>query len=229
MNEGLLIRSFGWAIARIGKQTLLTNLLLVAGIGGLVFGLDGVLRGIDLSLLLLFSLSSMFFGWWLARSHQTGWAAAVESSAAAVIVIFGQVGQIGLPLLTAARLWLGIIWQGWPWRAANWAPFLAAQEQVWLPFQALGERLISWSTSMIAGEAAVDPAASTLAWSFILWAVAGWAGWSIRRWRAVLLGMAPAGGLLAVTLNFTQGNIYKLLLFLTPFMLLIFCLDISQR
>ena len=66
----------------------------------------------------------------------------------------------------------------------------------------------------------IDPLVVRLVWSVSLWVVSIWAAWITRRWRQPLLALAPAGLLLAGSINYERANALVLVPFLEAALLL---------
>jgi len=79
---------------------------------------------------------------------------------------------------------------------------------------ALLDRVGVWLLGLAANEVAFDPAATALVWSLAIWLLAFWAGWVLRRYKRPLLGLAPAGLLLAFSLFAVKAEISALLWYL---------------
>ena len=72
------------------------------------------------------------------------------------------------------------------------------------------ERL-SWVRALATGHPAYDPLAIVLVWSLVVWIVAAWAAWFIRRRERPLLALFPIGVLLAIDLAYTGTSLYPLI------------------
>jgi transglutaminase-like putative cysteine protease len=121
-----------------------------------------------------------------------------------------QFGQLGGPLASLGRgllVWLGDLLR---WQVndppADTTLLLLAWSELLNRSAAVLTRLGSWLTNLAMRQASYDPLATTLAWILCLWLVAVWASWHTFRRQNPLLGMVPAGVLLAGSLNYTRAS-----------------------
>jgi transglutaminase-like putative cysteine protease len=202
---------------------LLSLALLLVALRSVALGLAGVVRGLDAGLLLPVAASGVLIGWILARLPLPGWLAVVVASALGVGAVILHVGRLGGTLLALLRTLFNLAWEGWRWPLdglPDGTSVLLTLAELWAGVGTLLARLRTWSLALAAGEPAFDPLAVALVWGLMLWAVAAWAGWAVR-WRdRPLLGVAPAGALLAATLSYMRGQPSALLTLLGATLLL---------
>ena len=65
--------------------------------------------------------------------------------------------------------------------------------------------------ALTTGHPAYDPIAIVLVWSLVVWIVAAWAAWFIRRRERPLPALFPIGVLLAIDLAYTGSSLYPLI------------------
>jgi transglutaminase-like putative cysteine protease len=130
--------------------------------------------------------------------------------------LFIIVGQLDTALLTCLRAVWALLPQLWSWLADKIAPdatqTLLSLNLLGLRTWALLVRLSDWLNAFFSGRTSIDQLASNLVWSVLLWLAAAWAGWQIRRHRAVLTGLFPTTLTLALVLDATgkQKEIFLL-------------------
>ncbi|MBN1890331.1 MAG: hypothetical protein JW850_20220 [Thermoflexales bacterium] len=211
-----LARFVAWLVRRAGVQTLLALALLLAALGSVCLGLAGVLRGVDVGLMLVAVTAGVLLGWLLAKSPLPGCLGGGLALILGVEWLFVRVGQLGgslRDLLRALLELLGHLAQ-WPFgRWPDWTPASRAlQALVKLVSGAavLAGRMFDWLRALAAGQTAFDPVAVVLVWGIVVWMMAFWASWAVRRHAWVLPGLIPAAGLLVFTLSYTWAPAHHL-------------------
>ncbi|MEK7275740.1 MAG: transglutaminase domain-containing protein, partial [Chloroflexota bacterium] len=126
-------------------------------------------------------------------------------------------------LLEVARWPLGVV--------PRPAPYLLASLDLLASVNTLISRLRDWLESAAAGEPAFDPVAAAITWSLLVWLVAAWAGWVLRRTDQPLTSVLPAMVVLAMSLFYTGGSVSVLLvlLFATLLLLAVAAFDVRAR
>lgn len=214
-----------WVIRRPDRRRLLMLILVMAALGGVIGGLEQVVRGLDSDLVLLMTALGLLLGWGLAITSLPDWVAAILTPVLGVGTVFLRVGRLDVklvPLLQAfVRLYDSILrWaSNGPW--PDWQSALVALAELWSGIVTLLARMHTWLLAVSAGTPVPDPVAMMLVWSLVLWTVSAWAGWMVRRHGQPLAGIAPAGALLAVVLSYTGGRPYVLLVLLGATLLLL--------
>ena len=221
-------RFLRWCIGKIGWLTLLSLSLLFLIFSMLVYGLADTIRGIDIELLLPLALLGLLFGWWLGRfSISKRWALLVAAALGFGIVLY-RVGRLGDPTLEIIRALanIQIIDQS---QQLDWGPLWAALTNFSASFGTLITRTSSWTWRVARGQQAYDPIAIAVVWSMIIWGLAIWAAWSVRRWRRPLLATVPAGALLAGILNYLNRGAVIILPMMGAILLLMALIRYSDR
>ncbi len=203
-------------------------MLLTLVLSSMAIGLADHLRDVDLSLALTLVAIGLLVGWGLSFRPLPGWLVAILALGAGLVVLSVLVGRMGdelsaLPSLLVRLVGDGLrlVWQ-WLWHRGRLAgvlvdfvsslgAFSSAAETLWTGSGVLMARVYDWSWSLVGGDPIPDPVAASFCWGVALWAVAVWASWIVRRREHVLLGLAPAGALLAVELFYVRGKTASLL------------------
>ncbi len=216
----LIKRLFGL----IGEYTLLAFLLLIIALASTVWTLSDVVRALDQGLLLVMAFGGLLLGWLLAKAKPVpGRLAAILITILGFEIVILRVGNLGQPILVTGQYLVDWAWQVQPWFPAETTDSSLVATHIgalWAGVETLLTRLWTWSVAWAAGEPAFDPIVTTLIWSLVLWGVAAWAGWYVRRRQKPLLAIAPIGALLATVLAYTPGQLESLLLVLGVTLLL---------
>jgi len=241
----VMARPFRWIIPstssghrrRLEPRVLFLLALLLVALGSVAHGLADVVRELDAALLLTVATLGALVGWMMAATRLPGWLAGIWASMLGSEVVLVRVGRLGGKL--AAVMWalvglLGEIWhwllgEGWRlenggWRLAgpslDWMAVSLALTELWADISILLGRGREWVLGLVAGNPAFDPVATALLWSLAMWAVAVWAGWTVRRRHQPLQGIAPAGALLVATFSYAGTKLTALLTLLGTTLLL---------
>ncbi len=224
----MLARAVRW----LGETTLLSLTLLLLGAASVASGLAQVVREVDPWPLFLSAITAVFAGWLLARSPLPGRIAAPLAFILGAGNSLLRVGQLGGTLLELVRALPDLGAQVWRWPVAgrpdltpvaHWLTGLAADVGLLLSL------FRAWILALARGEPGYDPLAAGLAWHLMLWAVALWAAWSVRRLRRPLLAVAPAGALLASAISYSRHHPESLLLLLGAALPLLALLRYDER
>ena len=215
------------AILRIGYRTvrwmgganILAILLLAIAMASLIFGVQVSMRGLDSWPVFAMALAGIFLGWLLAGTRLKSWMAALIAAVTGLVVVGLSIGRLAKPfvaLAVAAGDWyiqvasLSRFSQKDP---ASFAP--TGLDQAWTGFLAaigtLLDRSRLWLQALSIGQPNYDPLAVLLVWGILAWGSAVWAAWWLRRRQQALIGLAPSGILLAVTLAYSGGAAYPLI------------------
>ncbi len=204
-----------WLTRRLKASTWFSLLLLLLALGSVAVGLSNAVRGLDLGLLLPLAMAGVGLSWGLARIKPVpAWLAALVLLILGVELVIVRVGALVERLLTLWLVVLNLGWQTYLWPVAgppNLAPLWQTLTELTAAVSALLTRLWVWLAAIYSGQPVVDPVSIALLWSLALWLTAAWAGWWVRRRFQALPGLTPAGILLALTLAYTQTNLYPLL------------------
>jgi transglutaminase-like putative cysteine protease len=209
-----LLRWPGW---QLQPRALLVLALLLVALGYVASGLAGVVRELDVQLVLAVTTLGVLLGWILATTSLHGWIALVIAPAVGLVGVFLRVGRLdekSLELLQALggvggeffrRLAsLGDMSSSLQGPPLDWQPVTAVLDELLAGGGALLTRVRDWGVALAAGEPSFDPVASALIWSLALWAVSAWAGWTARRRARPLQAVTPAAILLLSTFHYKR-------------------------
>jgi len=216
-------------LPRIGQWTLLQVALLLLVISLVVFGLAGIVRSMDVNLLLTTGIAGALLSWLAARSRMRVWLAVLLAVALGAACLLIRVGRLEGDLLAIPRGAAVTLWQIGRWAfggprplhlhlfegpAPDWTLVPLALSWLTTDTATLLNRALTWLQALRAGEAVFDPTAAALVWGMAIWLVTVWAGWFVRRYRQAAVGLFPAGALLSYSLYYSSAHPYILLPFL---------------
>lgn len=208
-----------------------TGLLLLLLLWSVAASLTGIAQGLEGESSVVIVVLAVALGWALASSKQSGIASAWVAGLLGLGLISLQVGRLGdehLRLAGALGNLISSALGGGEMPRGPAAGISLALERI---AQALGAllagywvlvtRFWSWLVSFVTGSSAIDPVASALAWSLLLWAAAVWAAWWSWRHARPLMAVFPAFTLLGTTLYLSRSSHGYLLLPLATTLLLL--------
>ncbi len=217
-----------------------TGLLLLLLLWSVAASLTGIAQGLDSNSSAAIVVLAIALGWALAGAKQSGIASGWVAGLAGLGLISLQVGRLGdeylrlagsalspiANLLSRGAIPVGLSRGEFPVGPA--AGTSLALERI---VQALGAllsghwvlvtRFWNWLANFVTGSTAIDPVASALAWSLLLWAAAVWAAWWSWRQSRPLVAVFPALTLLGTTLYLSRSSHGYLLLPLASTLLLL--------
>ncbi|HNT23802.1 MAG TPA: transglutaminase domain-containing protein [Anaerolineales bacterium] len=231
-------------LAHKGNRRALVSLtILFTALGSLAWGLSEASVGTEIQWLLWVLGLGALLGLALAGSRCPGpWSALII----AIICCLGVLiyfGQLGTPLVGLGRGLLRLIGSLWTW-LLSWLQSLRSAQEIIPPdatplalswvdiisrLGALLSRLWAWLYGLFTRRANYDPLAAEFTWALCLLLLAAWAAWHAFRRRDPLLGLAPAGALLAVVLNFTRSSPAPLALLVGALLLLMAVLSYDRH
>ena len=202
----------GWLTARVGRELLLSLALLLILLGSLVYGVADTVQGIERGLLWPLVWAGLPVGWLLGNRRIRAWIAAMIAVLSGMVLLLLLVGRLGDPLLALANETASLIWQLVRGIVGpSTAPIQAAWAKLGGDATALATRLYTWTLSLAQGQPVLDPVPVALLWGLALWCTAVWAGWAVRRRLDIVWAVAPATGLLAITLAYVGERAWYLL------------------
>lgn len=208
----------------LGWSTILNLGLLLLALISTAAGLAANTRDLDTGLALTTVILGLGLGWAFAAAHPLPtWLSLTLLTLLGVEALLVRIGR-----LEAALLDLGLALVNFGWQLTQrpltggtaFDPISPKAAELWVQLNTLLDRLVAWSLSLTTSEPTFDPVAAALVWSLSLWLVAAWAGWAVRRWGRPLLGLTPAGLLLATTLAYRPQDALRLAPLLTSILLL---------
>ena len=204
-----MIPIYGWLTRKAGAETVATLVILLGALGTLTLALQSILRGFDLWLVLTVAIFGLLVGWALAKSPLPGWLAGCIALIVGIEIILGRVGQLGGKLIAAAQALTRLASQILNLPRGTWpdlTPVLYALQEFWNDIATLLIRFFDWAKAILDGQPAFDPVANALLWSLLLWLIAVWIGWAVRRHEQPFEALLPAIVLSAAMLGYTGGN-----------------------
>ena len=205
----------GWLTVRVvhvGRQMLPSLALLLILFGSLVYGVTDTVQGIERGLLWPLVWAGLPVGWLLANRRIRSWIAATIALLSGIVLLLLHVGRLGDPLFALASETARLIWQLVQGVVGpSTAPIQAAWATLGGDATALVTRLYAWTLSLAQGQPVLDPVPIALLWGLALWCTTVWAGWAVRRRLDIVWAVAPATGLLAMTLAYVGERAWYLL------------------
>lgn len=190
--------------------------------------LSGIAQGLEGASSTLIVVLALALGWALALSGQPGGYAAGLAGWVGLGFISLRIGQLtdefvqlagslmgwasallsraGVPLASGGMAEQNLTAVGAAAAIPSLEPIGQALGALLAGYQVLIERSAAWLAELVRGGAAVDPVASALAWSLLLWAAAYWATWWTLRRARPLAGTIPALALLGTTLYISRSS-----------------------
>lgn len=206
--------NLGWSWVRRNFSLV----LLLTATTCLVLALGEVIRGATWSLLIPVSLTAVVVGWGLGNSQLSPKQAWVSLTALGLPGVFIYVAGLILPigrlvvsivsLIPQAALWLYDRVQ------IDTYPLLVAWKDVASHTVSVLSRFGMWWVALFTGTHIVDPLIVGLVWCLVLWLIGTWAGWQLRRNRQALIALAPSSIVLAITLDYTHGEVSLVVVYL---------------
>ncbi|MFC2043433.1 transglutaminase family protein [Chloroflexota bacterium] len=220
-----LFRSIRWGVHKIGGNTLITVLLLVAIIGSITTNLAANIRGIDGGILVLTSILALLIGWILARTSLPGWKAtiwAIAAGATTLVITKTNILDDSLELSRAVVNWVQILaQQGFAEPLPDAGTILTASRNIGAEINSLFLNLTDWTTALLQQKTIHDPTAVYLVWGMVMWGTAVWAGWTVRRRKQPLVAVLPVCVIFASSMSIVRGQILSLILVLGAVLMLI--------
>jgi len=233
MSEGLLPWLFNWSIQKIGKQTLLTWILLLGILAPLVYGLSNIVRQLDSNLLWTISFLGLICGWYFARSRLSGIQAGFLIVALGIVIISGIIGDLGGRLLLLPQALNQLANQVLHWRPDLPLPDITPSVMIIADLATRTGTLLlrnsEWLLGLATGRSNFDPVATSMVWCLGIWLAVGFAGWIIRRHDQPLLGLIPVTALLVSSLAFVRASPALVLLLLAAILFLMAKIDYTVR
>ena len=204
-------------LRRVSLQTMVQLTLLLVAFSAFVNGLGAVVRGAETSAFLPAAIPAVLLGWALARTGSKTWQALTGLMLLGGLFLWGRTAQSGaavLSLVGSLSVYLGekfLYMHGGPLvvdpDSAGAAQ--AAIQSLSTQSYAVWARVGAWLAGLRVGTDVNDPVVRVLVWSLLLWLLAAWAGWAVKRNR-VLAGMVPGLAVLAVTIKYTNADVTPL-------------------
>ncbi len=239
-HSGFLARLFAW----IGPKGLLLWALLLIALSIFAAGLVELVSGLQFGFILLIVFMAMTTGWLLGVFPIRGWLVTLLGLTFGAEFILTRVGRLGDEMADIVRAFFAFAGQllAWIWerllylasysfktgefgftpvREVDWPLIPNAFGVLWAGMGTLLSRAYKWLAAVFSGSGSYDPVGTVLVWGFVAWLCALWAGWWVSRKRQTIIGMLPAGFLLAFLLAYTYAPSGVLLPFVGVLLILL--------
>ena len=181
------------------------TLLLLSGIYLVVAGSVQNARWVPNSDPILLALFlGMLFGACLAAARWPGWLALVYTLLLAPVFACQAVGQIIPSLNVAFSL-----------------PFLGLVDLMNVRLFSFFDRLSGWVSLYQGSQSIRDTGLFVILVCLLVWPVAAWLTWCMRRWQSLLPGLAPMALLIAVNINLSGQDVTYMAIFVALSLLLL--------
>lgn len=196
--------------------TILQIILLFWMMAILAWALADHMRGAQLTWLLPFCAIGLTAGWILARSRKSGWVAGLILFMIYLVVMLLRVGQLGKSLISLlfgllASAWEALFFQDYS-GFMNLRPLV---EACWLEVSIPFIRIVRWAVTLTSGDPAFDPLVTAILGCALVFSLAAWEAWAVRRRAQPLFAFLPVCALLLTILYITQSKAASLVLLIT--------------
>ncbi len=239
-QSGVLARVVAW----IGPKGLLVWALLLVTLGIFAGGLVDLISDLEFGFIFLIVVVAMTTGWLLGVLPIRGWLATLFGIVFGAEFILMRVGRLGDEMADIVRAVFAFAGQlfAWIWerllylasysikarefqltpvRVVDWMTIPDTFGVLWAGIGTLLSRAYAWLAAIFSGSGTFDPVGTALVWGSVVWLCALWAGWKVSRKRQTIVGLLPAGLLLAFLLAYTYAPSGVLLPFLGVLLILI--------
>jgi transglutaminase-like putative cysteine protease len=204
--EGVGVNAMlGAAVRRVGVPTILIFTLVLFALITVAWGLVGIVRGLDLDLVLTTTVLGLVTTWFVARSALGGIRASLILGILGISTVFVRVGSLGGKILTLIRAVISFYAQLQRGLLAV-QPVVLAWNELSAGVSVLTVRINDWLRAVAAGAPNFDPVATALVWSAMIWFCAAWAGWFVRRRAQPVPALLPALGLLVIPFAYSGAE-----------------------
>jgi transglutaminase-like putative cysteine protease len=199
-----------WIVRKIGVRALVSLFILAMVLGTISSGLNRIVRDLQIHTLTLTTFAALLITWMLARSHIKGWLAGLAAAITGLAITLVASGGLNQALLefvyATGRLANAAVY----WRIDGPPPDL---RPLFLSLLDLGQAssvvLYQWATwiaDLLGRNPAYNRLAVSFSWGLVLWGIAAWASWAVRRREQPLLGLLPATGVFAASLAYSRAS-----------------------
>jgi hypothetical protein len=219
---------------RFASRRRLSLVLLLVGLGATVASVAGEIREVEAALLVLCTGFGALLAWILAATRVRTGTAALVSLTAGLGGVLGRVGRLDVHVGALLRALGGAWWNvvqsvlgGGEEHALGerllllLLPVLSAVADLASDAQILLQRVTDWMVRVVSGGPTFDPVSATIAWSLLLWGVAAWAAWMLRRLGRPVGALGPSALVLLGVLGSGEGGLQNALTLLAAMVLLL--------
>ena len=189
---------------------VLVMYLILAGAAGVVcYGLVGIVRGLDITLLLPFALLGLCVGALISRAQRrSGWGLLVAALLGALFLCLITGGLSGKLLAVAGAFLEDAYRYGMSGFSAS--PVFSATQLAYGAFMqgvaGVIARFSTWLGGIRGGDLRFDPLIPSLAWGWGTWLASLWAGWAVNRGLRAFAVLLPFLLILGGGLGLVRGN-----------------------
>ena len=192
----------------------------------LILGLTEAVTGLKAegTWLWFFSFLGVATGWWLCRREISLWPGAIISCLVGFVVLLIYSGGLLPHFWLLARAAILIIWMRVLENSVSqsaisalffiWQEFLGAASAILYP-------LWAWIMTLWLGNPEYNKTSAIFIWSLVIWLLAIWGSWGIRRYENPILAALPAGVVLGGALAYVGGDAKVLILLVGCVLLLL--------
>jgi transglutaminase-like putative cysteine protease len=192
-------------------------LILAVILVSIAYGLGEAIPQLNFWLLLSISMASLVSTWFIAQTKVRPILAALISFSLAIPFVLIRAGGLEDQLRVTSEAVL----QRVPLLSSEWNSNQNPVQDLSGDIGTILKRSTDWIEAVILGKPVFDPVVTVLIWGMVIWIFSFWAAWMIHRYKRPLLGLLPAGSLLAITLSYTFSNTNSLLVMLGMIFLLL--------
>lgn len=214
------------------ESSLRLAALLAVGVLSLVFSSAEQLRGAEAALLAEMALVGGALTWAAAAARLPAGLVAVLFPAAGLVRAVWRVGRLGRSMGAVFRAGLATLWrllldplQG----AGNLELVRAAGRNLAAEIMTVATRGGTWLQGLVRAQPEFDPLAAAITWSLLIWCLASWGAWHLRRRFRPLAAMLPLLAVSAYTSFYTGGSASPLLVPLAVLLLLMAYSEHDER
>lgn len=218
MMVDLSLCLLSWGRRKLGTKTILGLGLLMGIMTSIVIGLTEGVTGLETHGAWLWFLSFLgaVTGWWLCRKGMSLWLGAAISFLVGFVLLLIYSGSLLPYLWSLARAGFLILWMQLFENSVS-QPAVSAMALIWGEFvNALNlilNPLRAWLVAFWSGRAEYNEIVTVFIWSMLVWLLAIWGSWGIRRYENPILAALPSGMVLGASLAYVDGDAKALILF----------------
>lgn len=219
------IRVLAWGHRKLGTRTILYVVLLTGMMTSVIVGLGEAVTGLKAqeTWLWFFSFLGVLTGWWLCRKEISLWLGAFISGLSGFAMLLVYSGGLLPYFWSLARAAILIIWMRVIENSVSQSA-ISALSFIWQELlngaSAILDPLKVWIMTLGSGNPEFNEAAAIFIWSLVIWLLAIWGSWGIRRYENPILATLPAGVVLGGALSYVGGDAKVLILFVGCLLLL---------
>lgn len=197
------------------KKKLILRTALRLGLTYVIFisfvtGIGLVVRGVTESMLLPLAAMGILVGWFLARENLSAWWEFLGGGTVGFILVVGRVGRLRQPLWQMIREGGDTLWAWARWFETHELPSTGDLRFAWWEFATkTGDILFAlwhWVKAFGSGLPNYSYLANRVVWGMVVWILALWFCWAMRRYYRPVWGLLPTGALLSVLFTYAAGT-----------------------